>query len=80
VLPEVVTVDEDGYLAVAYAEIVPVLISAFNEHMAKYNEEQFLLKRRFDAFEVQLATLTEGIYNSLSLLFNQFSNLKKKNT
>src|SRR5690606_4368869 len=33
VLPEVVHQDPDGMLSIDYAELVPVLITAFNEHL-----------------------------------------------
>jgi len=39
VLPEVVHEDENGLLSVNYSELVPVLISAFNEHVE--NEEAY---------------------------------------
>ena len=62
-LPEVVVEDEDGYLTVAYSEIVPVLINAFNEHMAIYNKEQSSLKQRFDEFAQELEAVSTGKYN-----------------
>jgi hypothetical protein len=40
VLPEVVQEGEDGYLAVNYAEIVPVLIEAFKEQVSHFKEIQ----------------------------------------
>jgi hypothetical protein len=45
ILPELVKTDQDGFLSVAYAEMVPILIEAFKEHLRKYQQAKEDLKR-----------------------------------
>ena len=45
VLPEVVTTRENGYKAVRYEKIIPLLIEAIKEQQNKINELENLLKQ-----------------------------------
>lgn len=68
ILPEVVQEDEEGYLTVAYSEIIPVLINAFNQHMEDYHREQQYLRGKFDDFEQDLKRMGDHKYNLQSLI------------
>lgn len=48
VVPEAVVEDEDGYLSVAYAELIPVLISAFKQHLENYNNDKEVFQQEFE--------------------------------
>lgn len=48
VAPEVIQETEEGWLSVNYAELVPVLISAFNYHIANYEEDKEEMSEQFD--------------------------------
>eukprot|EP00013_Stygamoeba_regulata_P021408 CAMPEP_0177665290 /NCGR_PEP_ID=MMETSP0447-20121125/20973_1 /TAXON_ID=0 /ORGANISM="Stygamoeba regulata, Strain BSH-02190019" /LENGTH=2057 /DNA_ID=CAMNT_0019171369 /DNA_START=212 /DNA_END=6386 /DNA_ORIENTATION=+ len=71
VLPEAVHETEDGYLTVAYVEIIPVLIEAFKQHVARYsadqksvNEELSFLRaavRRLDREQTHLRLSNESV-------------------
>jgi hypothetical protein len=40
IIPNVVHQDENGYLSVAYAELVPIVIEALKEHLRQYEHEK----------------------------------------
>eukprot|EP01090_Pellita_catalonica_P014699 TRINITY_DN3806_c0_g1_i3.p1 TRINITY_DN3806_c0_g1~~TRINITY_DN3806_c0_g1_i3.p1 ORF type:complete len:669 (-),score=95.69 TRINITY_DN3806_c0_g1_i3:27-2033(-) len=75
VLPEVVQTDEDGYLSVAYTEIVPVLVQAFNEHLEEYNEDQKLLNEKFHSFRQSCDQEIAGTVESCKSLAQQMKEL-----
>lgn len=54
VLPEAVVVDEEGYLSVAYAELIPVLIAAFKQHLESYQNNKEEFKKEFEAIRGEL--------------------------
>jgi hypothetical protein len=54
VLPEVVKEDEDGYLSVAYAELVPLLIAAFKQHLDEYQKDKKEIWQEFEELKAQL--------------------------
>jgi hypothetical protein len=53
-LPEAVVVDEEGYLSVAYAELIPVLIAAFKQHLESYQNDKEEFKKEFEAIRGEL--------------------------
>jgi hypothetical protein len=54
---EVVHENEDGFLAVSYAELVPILIEALKEHIKKHETDKTEVKLQLSQLENKL-----GIY------------------
>ncbi len=48
-----VTEDADGFLSVAYVELVPVLIAAFKEHIDSYQTDQKEMKETLESLRQQ---------------------------
>lgn len=61
VLPEIVQESADGWLSIDYAEIVPILIEAFKEHMQAYHRMQAGFRDEFEAFKGQLRERREKL-------------------
>ncbi len=59
---------DTGYLSVSYIEMLPVLLEAFNQHMAAYKTDKQDLLEQYNALKKQLDELctrlqkTEGKY------------------
>jgi hypothetical protein len=51
--------DADGWLSIDYAEIVPILIEAFKEHMQDYHKMQASFRQEFEAFKSQVRERTD---------------------
>jgi hypothetical protein len=47
VAPEVVQETEDGYLTVNYVELIPVIISAFNQYIEQVDKEKLEIEQNF---------------------------------
>jgi len=54
VLPDVVNEDENGVLSVAYTELIPLLIEAFNQHVREYNEDKKRAQTSFEQFKEEV--------------------------
>jgi len=90
VLPQVVHQDEMGLLSVAYAEIVPVLINAFNEYQEEYrhdrefiqgqiqelNQKMQLLEQDLDRQSYMLVQIPAGINYNGREIYRQYPNDK----
>lgn len=46
--------DEDGYLSVAYAELVPLLISAFKQHLDLYENDKQVFRQEFESLKQEI--------------------------
>jgi len=63
ILPEVVQQDpKTGFLSVSYAEILPVLLEAFNQFMKEYNNEKQDIQNQIEILRNQLDQLTREIH------------------
>jgi hypothetical protein len=60
-LPEIVQESADGWLSIDYAEIVPILIEAFKEHMHDYHRIQAAFRDEFESFKGQLRERREKL-------------------
>lgn len=54
VVPEAVEEGPDGYLTVAYTELIPLLIEAFNQHLQQYNGEKQKTQQDLEQFKLQV--------------------------
>jgi hypothetical protein len=54
VLPEAVVTDEEGYLSVAYAELIPVLIAAFKQHLESYQNDKEVFMKEFEVLRGEI--------------------------
>ncbi len=65
-----VTEDADGFLSVAYVELVPVLIAAFKEHINSYQTDQKEMKETLESLRQQGPAIkqidTQQTLNNLS--------------
>jgi hypothetical protein len=80
VLPEAVYKTEEGYLSVAYDQLIPVLINAIKEHVQEYeknkaetNAEMEELKAKID--KLQVSQEKQGL-NEVQELKNKLDNMK----
>jgi len=71
VIPEVVHEDPEGFLTVAYAEIIPVLIEAFKQQLQQYESDKqdvkdqiFELKEKIEKLENQ-EFIPQGTYSEM---------------
>jgi hypothetical protein len=77
VLPEAVVVDEEGYLSVAYAELIPVLIAAFKQHLETYQNDKDEFKKEFDSIRGELRDKSNRLSTKeeLNILTRQMNSL-----
>jgi hypothetical protein len=54
VLPEAVREEEDGYLAVNYESMIPVLVEAMKQHLQEYQTDKMDFQDQLDDLRVQL--------------------------
>jgi len=66
VAPEVVKEMPDGYLSVNYAELVPVVISAFNQHFNEYS-----------IYKEEVGKYIQDLQNNLEVLTNKDQEIEK---
>lgn len=65
VLPQVVHQDENGFLSVAYAELVPVLIEAFKAQLRQYENDKELVHTQFEELRLKLEKMESKVKASL---------------
>jgi hypothetical protein len=77
VLPEAVVVDEEGYLSVAYAELIPVLIAAFKQHLETYQNDKDEFKKEFESIRGELRDKSNRLSTKeeLNILTRQMNSL-----
>eukprot|EP01130_Rhizamoeba_saxonica_P003227 TRINITY_DN1380_c0_g1_i1.p1 TRINITY_DN1380_c0_g1~~TRINITY_DN1380_c0_g1_i1.p1 ORF type:complete len:841 (-),score=190.26 TRINITY_DN1380_c0_g1_i1:30-2552(-) len=88
VAPEVVRLDDDGYFMVNYSELVPVLISAFNQHINDDLEDKDELLDELESLHLLFQKLEEQheeyaednveIWEELNEVQTIVNNLKKQ--
>jgi hypothetical protein len=66
VLPEVVVSDRNGYLAVNYADLVPLVIEALKQHVSTYENDKLHIKEEINQLREKIQHITAGLAIQLS--------------
>jgi len=80
VAPEVVQLMDDGYLSVNYAELIPVIISAFNQHLEQVSKDKEDVETYIQELRDNIAVLTNKDYEfekDNDMLQNKLNDLQK---
>jgi len=68
VAPEVVKVMDDGYLSVNYVELIPVIISAFNQHIEQAIKDKDHIEKNLEDLKKNIDILTNKDFDDRELL------------
>ena len=77
-LPELVKKDKDGILSINYPQLVPIIISAFQEWQAELKKRLLSLTKKMNALGQQFAKLHASFTSRLAQLENKFMELKSE--
>lgn len=80
IIPESVCQDDDGYLAVNYESIIPILVEALKQHLQEYKMDSINLQAQLDDIKMRLnleSTRTSSIYEALKQVQEFISSAKQ---
>lgn len=80
IIPESVCEDDDGYLAVNYESIVPILVEAMKQHLKEYKMDNLNLQAKLDDIKIRSnleSTKTSNISEALKQLRDVITSAKQ---
>lgn len=81
IVPEAVTEDDEGYLAIDYNEIIPLLVESVKEQQAKIDELENIIKEQENiAFKEESALSEDSTEAMSSGLYNNYPNPFEEST